>query len=52
MSASPFFIECGVNDDYAVSTGSGSDRVSIRGMVELVKDNHPVATARGTDLIA
>ena len=39
-----------INDDYAVSTGSGSDRVSIHATVE-GQDKNPVATALGTDLI-
>jgi hypothetical protein len=36
---------------YEVSTGSGSDRVSIYATVEVGQDGGPVATAPGTDLI-
>jgi hypothetical protein len=34
-----------------VSTGSGSDRVSIHTTIEFVGTNNPVATAPGTDYV-
>ena len=37
--------------DSEVSTGSGSDQVSISVTVEIAMDHNPVATAPGTDLI-
>ena len=40
-----------INGDYAVSTGSDSDRVAIHATVDFCQDNDPVATAPGTDLI-
>ena len=36
---------------HEVSTGSGSDRVSVSATSEVAMENIPVATARGTDLI-
>src|ERR1700686_4039100 len=42
---------CGHDDD-AVSTGSGSDRVSSHGTVGVARPINPVAIAPGTDLIA